>query len=501
VPIRTRTDGPERLSPDVAGIDTPAALTTPSPRLLVAGTAGDAGKTLVTLSILAALRQQGLSPAAFKKGPDYIDAAWLGWAAGSSCRNLDTYLQPREALLQSFRRHASAGVNVIEGNRGLHDGADAAGTHSSASLARMLEAPVVLVVPCAKVTRTAAAVVLGCQQLDPEVRVAGVVLNRVRGARHERVLRQAVEQVAGVPVVGVLPNLPASTELLPDRHLGLVPPQEREGIEALEQELLRVAREHLDLEQLLALAREAPALAAAAPENPRQASTTRVGVFQDSAFTFYYPENLEALEQAGAQLVPISGLADSELPAVDALYLGGGFPETHAPQLAANTALHGALREAVEAGMPVYAECGGLIYLSRRLHVDGGASHAMSGVLPLELELHRRPQGHGYVELQVDAENPFFEPGQTLRGHEFHYTALRQCPDGPPPTAFAVTRGTGAIDGRDGIVYKNVVAGYTHLHALGAPSWAPALVDAARRWRDGPRAAKNGNVREHAFVE
>jgi cobyrinic acid a,c-diamide synthase len=456
------------------------------PRLVIAGTAGDSGKTLVTLSLLSAWRAEGVEPAAFKKGPDYIDAAWLGWAAGAACRNLDTYLQPSERLLAAFCRHAAAGVSVVEGNRGLSDGVDLQGTHSTASLARLLRAPVFLVVNAAKVTRTVAALVLGCQRLEPDLQLAGVILNRVSGARHEGLTRRAVEELAGVPVIGVLPRI--TEELLPGRHLGLVPPQEHHGAQEILGKLGELARQHVDLERLLAIAREAPVLAEeggtveGAAKLSRPAPKVRIGVFWDSAFTFYYPENLEALREAGAELVYLSGLDDRQLPAVDALYLGGGFPETHAPRLADNVALHRQLREAAEAGLPIYAECGGLIYLARTLRV-GKERHVMAGVLPLDLELCARPVGHGYVELTADRENPFFARGQTLTGHEFHYTRIVEpVPDGID-TAFAVRRGTGSIEGRDGILHKNVMASYTHLHAVGAPEWAVGVVKRAQSGR------------------
>jgi len=467
------------------------------PRLIIAGTGGDSGKTLVSLGLLAAWRGQGLHPAAFKKGPDYIDAAWLGWAAGTPCRNLDTFLQPPEKLLATLCEHASDEVNVIEGNRGLLDGFDLQGTHSTASLARLLRAPVVLVVSAAKVTRTVAAVVLGCLKLEPELQLAGVILNRVSGPRHERVVRQAVEELTGVPVVGVLPRI--VEQFLPGRHLGLVPPQEHQQAAEAAGRLGDLVGKNVDLGRLLHVAQEAPALplsdlsppAALPPADlsPSDQPAVRIGVFWDSAFTFYYPENLEALEQAGAELVRISGLQDPLLPPdLDALYLGGGFPETHAAKLSQNESLRGQLHEAAEAGLPIYAECGGLIYLSQSLRI-GEERFPMAGVLPLDLELCPKPAGHGYVELVVDQDNPFFDEGQILTGHEFHYTRI----EGPTPspgivgsspaevyTAFEVRRGTGCGAGRDGIVYKNVLAAYTHLHAVGVPEWARSLVQRAR---------------------
>jgi cobyrinic acid a,c-diamide synthase len=449
------------------------------PRLAIAGLAGDSGKTLVALGLLALARERGLAPVAFKKGPDYIDAAWLALAAASPCHNLDLFLQPPAQILASFGRHASRTLSLIEGNRGLLDGLDLEGSCSTAALARLLRTPVVLVVNAAKVTRTVAASVLGCRQLEPEVAIRGVVLNQVGGARHAAIARAAVEELAGVPVLGVLPRV--RHELLPERHLGLVPPEEHPRAAAIRSELGRLVAEHLDLGRLLAVAREAPGLELpATPDRPGAVGArVRIGVFRDSAFTFYYPENLEALEAAGAELVPISPLAARALPDLDALYIGGGFPETHAERLAEGRALHAELRALVERGLPVYAECGGLIFLARSLRA-GERSFPMAGVLGLDLELCARPQGHGYVELRADRACAFFRAGSELRGHEFHYTRIV---GGAPPadveTAFEVRRGVGCGGGRDGIVHHNVLASYTHLHALGSPDWAAAVVRAA----------------------
>jgi len=464
------------------------------PRLVIAGTSGDSGKTVVSLGLLLALRQRGTSPVAFKKGPDYIDAAWLGWAASTPCRNLDTFLQPVAWIHEAVLRHGSDALNLIEGNRGLLDGMDLEGTHSTASLSRLLRAPVVLVVNATKVTRTVAAVVAGCRQLEPEIDLAGVILNQVAGARHEALTRQAVEQLAGVPVLGAVARVKHA--LLPDRHLGLVPPQERGQLE-LEQaseQIGRLVGHSVDLDRLVQIAQGAPPMEAAASTSDAERATrdrARIGVFSDSCFTFYYPENLEALEAAGAELVRISSLDDHALPDVDGLYLGGGFPETHAHRLSDNASLRRNVRLAAEASMPIYAECGGLIYLGRELRGPQGV-FPMAGVLPLSLELGRCPAGHGYVELEVSGANPYFRLGQQLKGHEFHYTRVVAADWQSISLAFEVRRGTGAVEGKDGIVYKNVLGAYTHLHAAGAPEWAPALVDRAVSWRGGGPVGRAG---------
>lgn len=455
-----------------------------TPRILVAGLRGGDGKTLVTLALLAGWRQQGRSVAAFKKGPDYIDPAWLGLAAGGPCRNLDLFLMPHAAILDSVRRGAAGSATVVvEGNRGLYDGADARGSMSSAELAKLLAAPVVLVLDASKCTRTLAASVLGCQRLDPALALSGVILNRLAGRRHEAVVREAITDVSGLPVLGALPRLPADP--LPERHLGLVPPPEHGGGERVIEAAGVLARRHLELDQLWTLAAAAqplPALAgraASSLDRDPDAVPVRIGLFRDEAFQFYYPENLEALVREGAELVEVSPLRDAVLPPVDAVYAGGGFPESVAAALADNDTFRASVRAAAAAGMPIYAECGGAVYLGQGLVLDGNR-YPMAGVLPAVFGFGERPQGHGYAEVEAVAENPFFPSGTTLRGHEFHYTFLR----GPlgPGLRFAMhmRRGHGFDGTRDGLTDGGVLACYTHLHAAGTPGWAPAVVRAAR---------------------
>ena len=452
------------------------------PRLLVAGLSGGSGKTIVTLGLLLLLRRAGLDVRAFKKGPDYIDPAWLAWASAHPARNLDAFLMGAEAVRASFVRHGTrSGINVIEGNRGLFDGLDAAGTYSSANLAEILAAPIVLVLDATKMTRTAAALVLGCQKLDPRASIQGVVLNQVNGQRHERVLREAIESVCSIPVIGALPRL--QKNLLPERHLGLIPPDEHQTMGSVERNLLEWMKDRVDLDALLTIARSAPALAAHADAHTPlpDAHGLRIGYLRDSAFTFYYPENLEELERAGAELVPISALHATSLPTgLHALYIGGGFPETHANALSANTSFLKSLREACTTGLPVYAECGGLMLLARTLSWQG-VRYPMANVLPIDVEAFATPQGHGYSELRVDASNPFFSQGAVLRGHEFHYSRIVSGSEAVA-SACAVLRGTGCFASRDGLITQNVFAAYTHLHATATPQWVSGILAAAREF-------------------
>jgi cobyrinic acid a,c-diamide synthase len=453
------------------------------PRLVIAGISGDSGKTLVSLGLAAHARRGGSPVAAFKKGPDFIDAAWLSWASGRPARHLDTYLMGVPGAIAAFLRRAlPGGLNLVEGNRGLYDGLDASGTHSTAVLARALQAPLILVLNVTKMTRTAAALVLGCQRLDPDLRIAGVILNRVAGKRHEGILRDAIQGTCGIPVVGALPKL-AGEALLPGRHLGLFTPEEHPQMEGLRESLAELCARHLDVDALLEIANSAPPLAPPPPlPRRRPGGECLVGVVRDSAFTFYYPENLEALERLGATLVAVSPLSGEPFPKnLDALYAGGGFPETHGARLAENRPWMDALAAAARDGLPIYAECGGLMALCRAI-VWEGERFPMAGVLPFDVEVLSAPQGHGYTELLVDRDNPFFPEGTRLRGHEFHYSRIAN-PPVQPATACLVERGTGCFPKRDAIIQNRVWASYTHLHALASPQWATSLVRLARRRR------------------
>jgi cobyrinic acid a,c-diamide synthase len=456
----------------------------PCPRLLLAALRGGAGKTTLTLGLLAAWRHQGRRMVPFKKGPDYIDPAWHALAAGCPSHNLDPFLMEGDQIMAMVARHADAADGLlIEGNRGLYDGLDARGTYSTGELAKFLATPVVLVVDCTMRTRTTAALVLGCQHFDPAVPIRGVVLNQIARPRHEDIIRNAIESYCGIPVLGAIPRL--KCEVFPERHMGLVPPQEHATAIRAVTTARDLANRYLDLDGLWQVACQAPALTA--PELPAMATGSTepvtIGIIRDSAFQFYYPENLEALEQCGARIVEVSALDDPLLPqGLDALYIGGGFPETHAKDLAANLSFRNSLKAAAQAGLPIYAECGGLMYLGEHIQIKD-ERFPMVGLFPHDFIMGKKPQGHGYTILEVARENPFFPPGTQLKGHEFHYSRI--VPDPGPETAmaFKVTRGTGIGGQREGLLCYNVLATYTHLHALGSPQWAPSLVQRAREYR------------------
>ncbi len=449
------------------------------PRLVIAGHKGGSGKTTLSLGLIAAWKERGVKVAPYKKGPDYIDAGWLSSAAGRLCYNLDPFLVGRERILSSFTDHfGDADCAVIEGNRGLYDGMDAEGTYSTAELAKILRVPVILIVDCSKVTRTAGALVLGLQQFDKKVDIRGVVLNRIAGSRHERIIREVIERYCGVPVVGAIPKM--REDLVSERHMGLTPFQEHPGVGRAIDAARDMAMRYLDLERILQLAQHTKPL-----ESTRKplAETLRrevtIGIIRDSAFQFYYPENFEELERRGAVLREVSALTEKSLPPVDALYIGGGFPETNAVALAANASFRKSLRNEVEKGLPVYAECGGLMYLGRTLLIDD-KRYPMAGIFPLTFSLERRPQAHGYTVVEVSAKSPYYRKGTVLKGHEFHYSRVDRFAEKKGLTlSFTMERGQGIVNKQDGICYKNVLATYTHLHAYGAPEWADGMVRSA----------------------
>ena len=448
------------------------------PRLVIAGLGGDTGKTAVSVGLCRLWHNRGYRVTPFKKGPDYIDMEWLSRGAHHPCYNVDLFLMNKDQVLSSFclnTRHTD--IAVIEGNRGLYDGMDLEGSVSTAEIAKILQSPVVLIVDCTKVTRTVAALVMGCQTMDPAVPIKGVILNKLAGLRHESTVRKSVEHYCTIPVVGAIPKL--GNMKFPGRHLGLVPPQEHPASEEAIRRAAEIVAQHVDADRLWEISRHATPLDYALNDRPLDAEkTVKIGIIRDTAFQFYYPENLDALKRAGADLIEFSALTDTLPPSLHALYIGGGFPETHAPALSENAALRHGIKSAAEKGLPIYAECGGLMYLSRELVVDGRA-YPMVNILPAEIGVSKKPRGHGYTLLEVSQPNPFFSTGKKLRGHEFHYSFLRSLDrDNQCNFAFSVMKGEGIADGKEGLHCWHVLATYSHIHALGTPEWAQGMIRA-----------------------
>jgi len=454
------------------------------PRVIIAGMSGDSGKTLVSCGLAAVLKNSGKRVAAFKKGPDYIDPAWLRLSSGSICRNLDTYLMDQDIIISSLLMGCSnSDISVIEGNRGLYDGFDAAGTHSTAELAKITGTPVVLVINVTKVTRTIAAIVLGCKMLDLELNLAGVIINKVAGKRHEELIRDAVESTTGIPIVGAIPMI-RGKELFPSRHLGLVTPEEHEtALDAIDN-AAELVKKYVDIDKIIEISNDAKDLECKNTDlfNKCPRKEVRIGYFSDRAFSFYYPENLEHLEANGAELVKVSSIDERSLPDIHALYIGGGFPETNIESLTMNKDLMTSLKKAVESGFPVYAECGGLMYLAESMEIND-KDYELSGILPIKVKMNKKPQGHGYMEVMVDKPNPYFNVGDVIRGHEFHYSGIISKSD-RLESCFSLNRGSGCYDGRDGLIYKNVFASYLHLHTLSCKAWSLALMKRAEEYKN-----------------
>lgn len=451
--------------------------------IIIAGLAGGSGKSVVSVGLTAYLVEKGMNVVPFKKGPDYIDAGWLALAAGKNSYNLDPYLMSDETIHSSFVKYSlGADVAVVEGNRGLYDGVNASGGYSTAELAISLGLPVVLVVNCTKTTRTVAAMVLGCKHLDERLNIRGVILNHIATKRQSDLISEAVEEATGIPVLGVIPRL--KRDIFPMRHLGMIPYQEYSGSAEAVRFLAEMFRESVQTDALEEVMVEIAPSISFQGESAIQIDKEnglRIGIIQDAAFQFYYAENLEALEQEGARLIPLNALSDDILPELDGLYIGGGFPETSAKELAANATFRQSLLQAVEAGLPVYAECGGLIYLGEAIEIDG-VEYGLTGVFPIRFGMSTKPQAHGYSIFIAQKENPYYPQGSIIKGHEFRYSTIKEWRGRESDLVLKMERGQGFAGGRDGLRYKNVLALYTHVHAGGTPEWAKGFMDCCRTW-------------------
>jgi cobyrinic acid a,c-diamide synthase len=451
-------------------------------RLFVSAAHKSSGKTTVCVGLAAALAARGEVVQPFKKGPDYIDPLWLGLAAGRACYNLDAYLMGEDEIRAQFARAMQgATLGLIEGNKGLYDGLDLEGANSNAAMAALLGAPVVLVIDARGMTRGIAPLILGYQAFDPSIRIGGVILNQLGGPRHEAKLRAVIEHYTDVPVLGAVQR--DERIVIAERHLGLVPSNELGQARARVEAIAAHVAAHVDLERLVALARTAPPFPrAAGVTGAAGGAPVRIGIARDAAFGFYYPGDLEALRAAGAELVDFDALHAEHLPAVDGLFIGGGFPETHMDELAANAGLRRELREAIEAGMPAYAECGGLMYLARGIEWRGRRAE-MAGVIPADIVMHERPVGRGYVHLRETGRGPWpHSPAPMIRAHEFHYASVENLAPGVE-FAYDVERGHGIDGHHDGIVHKNLLASFAHLRDVAGNPWARRFVDFVRRCR------------------
>ncbi len=449
-------------------------------RLFISAAHKSSGKTTLTIGLCAALTTRGIKVAPFKKGPDYIDPMWLTRAAKQPCHNLDFNTMHPDEILGVFSRYASAAdIAIIEGNKGLYDGLDLEGANSNAALAKQLKSPVILVIDARGMTRGIAPLILGYQQFDHDIQIAGVILNQLGGHRHEQKLRAVIEHYTDVRVLGAV-QFDESLSIK-ERHLGLIPANEAPTVEARIQALATRIAAQTDLDKIMQIANTVPALPTTSTQRNIAAEQhqVRIGVARDAAFGFYYNDDLQALQNAGAELVFFDTLHDTTLPAVDGLIIGGGFPETHMTALENNSAMRNAIHHAIEAGMPAYAECGGLMYLSRSLQWRD-RQHAMVGIIPGDIIMHERPQGRGYVQLK-STHQAYWEirdeiDSQVIAAHEFHYSSIENLP-ADTQYAYEVLRGQGVDGKNDGIIYKNLLASYTHLRHCRQSPWASQFVN------------------------
>ncbi|HBU30082.1 MAG: cobyrinic acid a,c-diamide synthase [Thiobacillus sp. GWE1_62_9] len=447
------------------------------PRVFISAAHKSSGKTTLTLGLCAALHARGHAVQPFKKGPDYIDPLWLGMSAQRPCYNLDFHMMQRSEIEQQFARAAAnARISLIEGNKGLYDGLDLDGSNSNAALAKLLGAPVVLVIDARGMTRGVAPLILGYQAFDRDIRIAGVILNNLGGSRHESKLRAVIEHYTDVEVIGAVQH-DASMQIA-ERHLGLVPANEQDAARMRIRHVGERVAAQVELGRLLAISDSAPALdVPLAVDAAPSAERVRIGIAHDQAFGFYYSEDLDSLRAADVELVDIDTLHATALPEVDGLVIGGGFPEMFMAELEANVPLRTQIRNAIEGGLPTYAECGGLMYLSKSLSWQGRTCE-MVGVVPGNTVMHERPVGRGYARLQPTGEDRWQESA-TIPAHEFHYSSLENLP-ADSIYAYQVKRGHG-IDGQhDGYQLHNLLAGYVHRRGTGAQGWIAPFLNQVR---------------------
>lgn len=448
-------------------------------RILISAAHKSSGKTTLSIGLCAALTQRGIAVSPFKKGPDYIDPMWLSKAANHDCVNLDFYTMQDIEILSHVQKSEQTNKFVfVEGNKGLYDGLDLDGSNSNAALATLIDAPVVLVINVQGMTRGIAPLILGYQSFDESVNIAGVILNQYRGERHKQKLHNVIEHYTDVPVIGAVKYDTALQ--ITERHLGLIPSNEKDTANEKIQTIATAINEQVDVDKLITIASSAPKLKKNdfLPVDFTVSKPLHIGIAQDKAFGFYYPDDLETFKKSGAELIPINTLKDDHLPELDGFFIGGGFPETHLEKLSANTQLLEDINAAINNGLPTYAECGGLMYLCQSISWHN-KTYKMAGVIAADCAMHARPQGRGYVQLtetattlwpSCDASNDSTKPEKIYPAHEFHYSGLENL---PANTRFAydVLRGTGVDGKHDGIIYKNLLANYSHLRDTSQNHW------------------------------
>lgn len=456
------------------------------PRIVIAGTGSGVGKTTLTLGLMAALKKRGRIVQGFKAGPDYIDPSYHTAVTGRPSRNLDTWMLTPEQMQEIFLRGSlGADLSIIEGVMGLYDGKDPLSDRgSTAEIACLLNTPVILTVNIHSMARSAAAVVLGYQRFNPKVNIAGVIVNWAGSEGHVRLVQAAIEKECGIPVLGWLERDPSID--IPERHLGLIPAIERGEIDPLFARLAQVVEKGIDVDQILSIAGQAPALETTEPslfesQHPVNDDSPVIAVARDAAFNFYYPENLELLKQFGAELRFFSPLAGETVPEeADGLMIGGGFPEEFVDELATSAQVKHSFRQRIVDGLPTFAECGGYMYLSQAIIDRAGLSHPMVGVIPAIVQMKDRLAALGYREVQAVTDTLLLKKGETARGHEFHYSTLTVQSE-EYPYAYESTGRRGKQ--QEGYARGNLLAGYTHLHFASNPTMVKRWMDACQQYK------------------
>lgn len=453
------------------------------PRIIIAGTHSGVGKTTIVTGLLAVLKQKGFTVQSYKVGPDYIDPGYHQLASGKVAHNLDTWLVPTDKLVPIFAKTASDNdLVIVEGVMGLYDGGRT-GVSSTAAIAKLLKAPVVLVIDAKSVGESAAAIALGYKMYDEEVNLVGVIINRLGSKTHKNMICEALEKI-GIPVLGCIYR--NTTLHMPERHLGLTPVTEHNAHDMID-ELREQISTQIDMEQFLEIAQGAPDMCNMDELQEKHLHPTpivRIGVAQDEAFSFYYPESLAVLQAMGAEIVPFSPMNDTHLPDVDGLLFGGGFPEMFVRQLASNSNMRQSILEACQEGVPVYAECGGFMYLTKQIIDFDGQQYDMVGVIPAKCSMDSKLQTVGYVEATALSENVLCTTGDTLRGHEFHFSQMladNSHEQFPWAFEFKKTRTGEVYNG--GYAYKNILASYLHMHFAGNEESAIRLVTKCREFK------------------
>lgn len=463
-----------------------------NPRVYISAAHKSSGKTTLSIGLCAALKQQGLVVQPFKKGPDYIDPLWLSLASSDRhCHNLDFNTMSEDEIVRDFiLRGQDADISLIEGNVGLYDGVSLDGTDSNAAVAKLIKAPVILVIDSRGITRGVAPLLLGYQQFDKDVNIAGVIYNLSAGGRHETKLRAITKEYTDIPVLGVVKK--NSRLEVDERHLGLKPSNEGEGASQKIRDIAEIVADSVDIHALLEISKSSPPIQSQVPlktnDIPFLKEKVCLGICEDSAFGFYYGSDKDALIKAGAELVSINTLIDEKLPPnLDGLFIGGGFPETQMDKLANNTSMRESIHQAIDSGLPTYAECGGLMYLSQKLYWKEKSAE-MVGIIPADIRMHQKPQGRGYVKLEETDEMQWRQTSEQplkINAHEFHYSAITDASELHAKGAFAykVHRGVGITGEYDGWVYKNLLANYSHMRDTDQYRWAERFVDFIREKR------------------